>query len=83
MERGSDFFEKNESAHLGRYDPSDVVAHEDSADEPSPEEPGSIPKSMTMEELYKMKSEILPQLLYVSLMQLVPSYQKSILLVLP
>ncbi|KAF8205025.1 subunit 17 of mediator complex-domain-containing protein [Pholiota molesta] len=62
LERGSDFFEKNESAHLGRYGPSGVVVHEDSAEEPSPEEPDSIPKSMTMEELYKMKSEILPQL---------------------
>jgi mediator of RNA polymerase II transcription subunit 17 len=76
LERGSDFFEKNESAHLGRYGPSGVVVHEDSAEEPSPEEPDSIPKSMTMEELYKMKSEILPQLLYVSLKQLIPSYQK-------
>ncbi|KAF9485307.1 hypothetical protein BDN70DRAFT_871333 [Pholiota conissans] len=60
LERGTNFFEKNEGALLGR---SEVTTDgHDFVESLGPEEPESMPESMTMEELYKMKSEILPQL---------------------
>ena len=67
LERGADFFERKEG--LG---PESIQAPIGAIDEGIPHDSathvarsGSNPKLMTVEELYAMRSEILPQLLCV------------------
>jgi len=67
VERGTDFFERKEGPG-----PENIQAPMGDIDEGIPRDPathavpsGSNPKLMTVEELYAMRSEILPQLLCV------------------
>lgn len=63
QERGTDFFDRDENAGFGKSENvADAVHQGSSVEDTSPSE-DSVPKVMTMEELYNMKLEILPQLL--------------------
>lgn len=64
QERGADFFEQRDgsTAEKNSQSPTDDATGE----EKESGYPASAAKPMTTEELYTMRSEIIPQLLYVS-----------------
>ncbi len=63
QERGIDFFDRDENAGFGKIEnAADAIVRGSAVEGISPSE-DLVPKAMTMEELYSMKSEILPQLL--------------------
>ena len=66
LERGADFFERKEG--LQSSDTRSEIQHSQTIDDApdAPIEPESTSKSMTVEELYAMRMELLPQLLCVS-----------------
>ena len=66
-ERGFDFFDKTDLHNLTSDDLPDARGDGD-ADEDEEEAEESAPKHMTYEELMKMRMEIMPQLLYVSVL---------------
>jgi mediator of RNA polymerase II transcription subunit 17 len=59
IERGADFFERSPSSLIDE----EVAVEEGQGDANDNDEDEAMAKFMTMEELYKMRMEILPQLL--------------------
>jgi len=58
IERGSDFFEQRDNPHKTNDQSKPVNEGETDTESDDP-----VPKTMTVEELYMMRMEILPQLL--------------------
>ena len=63
QERGIDFFDRDEKAGFGKIENAADAIIQGSSVEGASSSEELVPKAMTMEELYNMKSEILPQLL--------------------
>lgn len=63
LERGADFFDRKEGLHSSSTRLEIKQSH--SIDDDAPDESENTSKSMTVEELYAMRMELLPQLLCV------------------